>query len=91
VRIAFDHGQRGVNFRRFLELGVIDGNHRSRGGGRVGRHDRIPFDRHGQHKSVVVIGVFTDDIHAAGRGHDPARRASVMFFKFSGQVSREFF
>jgi hypothetical protein len=47
---------------------------------KIGRHDGITFDGHRQHKAVVVIGVFANDVDATGRGNDPARRAAVDVF-----------
>ena len=59
-------------------------------GGFVGGHDGVAFDGHRQHEAVVVIGVFADDVDAAGRGDNPARRAAVGFGKLLRDVSGEF-
>ena len=50
-------------------------------------HDGVKFDRHRQHETVVVISVFADDIDAAGRGGDPARRAAKGFDELLGTWS----
>ena len=57
----------------------------------IRRHDGKKFNRHGKDKAVVVIRMFADHVHAAGRRHDPARCAPVLFLKSSGDVSGEFF
>ena len=58
-------------------------------GGFVGGHDGVAFDGHRQDETVIVISMFTDDVDAAGGSDDPARRAAVMFLKFSGDVGGE--
>ena len=68
---------------------VVNGNFPGRRR-RVRRHDGVTFNRHRQHEAVVVIRVFADDIDAAGSGHNPARFAAVMLFKFGGDVRGEF-
>ena len=47
---------------------------RAVGGGRGG-HDGVALDGHRQHETVVVVGVFADDVDAARGGGDPARGA----------------
>ena len=88
-RAGFD-GRGQINRRHFLlqraaERDDVFAVHRS-----VGGHDAVKLNRHRQHKAVVVIGVFADDVDAARRGGDPARRAAVDFLKFSGNVGGEF-
>ncbi len=57
----------------------------------VGSDDGVTLNRHRKHKAVVVVGVLTNDVNAAGRGHNPARRAAIGFFEFSSDVGGEFF
>src|SRR5208337_1944196 len=65
--------------------------HDAAGTGRaIGGHHRVIFNRHRQDEAVVVIGMFTDDVDAARRGHDPARRAAIVFLKGSSDVAGEF-
>ncbi len=56
----------------------------------VARHDGITLDGHRQHEAIVVIGVFADDVDAAGRGDDPTRRTAVGFGKLLCYVGGEF-
>ena len=50
--------------------------------GQIRSHDGVAFDGHRQHETVVVIGMFADDIDTAGRGSHPARAATVNSGKF---------
>src|ERR1700684_2216257 len=58
--------------------------------GKIRGHDRVTFDRHRQEEAVVVIGVFADDVDAAGRGDDETGRTVKFFLKFNGDVRGEF-
>ena len=50
-------------------------------------HDRVELDGHWQDKAVVVIGMFADDIDAAGGGNDPARGPVKRFKEIRGNLS----
>ena len=53
----------------------------------VGGHDGVTLNGHRQDKAVVVIGVFADDVDAAGRGDNPARRTAVNLGELLGRLS----
>jgi hypothetical protein len=44
------------------------------------------IDRHRQHKTVVVIGVFADEVDAARRAHDRCRRFAEASVKFNSDA-----
>ena len=55
--------------------------------GRSGSDDRVAFNRHGKNEPIVIIGMFSDDVHPAGGGGNPARLAIVCF----GELIRDGF
>jgi len=79
---AGSNGRGYINHRRFGTRGVTDLNDIFAVGGVVASHDGVTFDGHRQHKAIVVIGVFADDIDPARGGHNPARQAAIGFGKF---------
>ncbi len=48
---------------------------------RTGGNDDVPLYGHGQHKPVIVVRVFTDDIDPPRRPHHGSRRFSKMLLK----------
>jgi len=82
------HGQ--IDQRRFHAGNVTDLDRIFAVRRHVRRHDRIAIYGRGQNETVVVIGVFADDVDAARRGDNPVRLASIDFRKFLCDISGKF-
>ncbi len=57
----------------------------------IGGDDGVELNRHRKHKTIVVVGVFADDVDATGRGDNPARLTAIHFDELPDGVVGEFF
>ena len=57
----------------------------------IGGNDGIALNRHRKNKTIVVIGVLTNEVDATGCGGNPTRLAPVNLGKLLGRLSGQFF